>query len=240
MLSGLPAVADDTELFVANAGQLGGAQPNILFILDTSGSMRSEVRTQDTYDPNTLYTGTCSTSRLYWRTNTGDPPVPMDDLLGTDDVAIVVTDNGPGIPEEIRDHIFEPFFTTKPPGDGTGLGLPTSRRIADAQGGRLALVETAAGRTVFEIVVPRRRVATPRSPSRRLRAGLRRAAFLLAGCRAVLFFRAGLRAVRLRAGFLRAGLRCAALRRVATGFFFAPLEADFFRAAFGGATSARH
>lgn len=73
-LSGLPALADDTELFVADASQLGGAQPNILFILDTSGSMDSEVRTQDTYDPNTVYAGTCSTSRLYWRTNTGDPP----------------------------------------------------------------------------------------------------------------------------------------------------------------------
>ncbi len=74
-----------------------------------------------------------------------------------DEVAILVRDNGPGIPQEIREHIFEPFFTTKPPGDGTGLGLSTSRRLVDAQAGSLNLVETGPGRTVFEIVVPRRR-----------------------------------------------------------------------------------
>jgi signal transduction histidine kinase len=77
-----------------------------------------------------------------------------------DEVAIIVRDNGPGIPDEVRDHIFEPFFTTKPRGDGTGLGLPTSRRIVDAQGGRLTLVESGPKGTVFEIVVPRRAAAS--------------------------------------------------------------------------------
>jgi len=82
-----------------------------------------------------------------------------------DEVAVVVRDDGPGIPPEARDHIFESFFTTKPPGEGTGLGLPTSRRIAEAQGGRLSLVETGPGRTVFEIVIPRRGVSvTPPAP----------------------------------------------------------------------------
>jgi signal transduction histidine kinase len=77
-----------------------------------------------------------------------------------DEVAVIVSDDGPGIPAEVRDHIFEPFFTTKPPGDGTGLGLPTSRRIVDAQGGRLTLIESRPGRTVFEVVVPRRDVVS--------------------------------------------------------------------------------
>ncbi len=80
------------------------------------------------------------------------------------EVVVVVRDNGPGIPDEVRDHIFEPFFTTKPPGDGTGLGLPTSRRIVDAQGGRLSLVESGAKGTVFEIVVPRRAASVSRRP----------------------------------------------------------------------------
>ena len=79
-----------------------------------------------------------------------------------DEVALIVRDNGPGIPDDVRDHIFEPFFTTKPPGDGTGLGLPTSRRIVDAQGGRLLLVQTGPGLTVFEIVIPRAGAATAR------------------------------------------------------------------------------
>lgn len=86
-----------------------------------------------------------------------DGTVVIETVARDDAVAIVVRDNGPGIALEVRDHIFEPFFTTKSPGDGTGLGLSTSRRIVDAQGGTLTLLESIPGRTVFEIVVPRRR-----------------------------------------------------------------------------------
>jgi len=39
---------------------------------------------------------------------------------------IDISDNGPGMPEEIRRRVFEPFFSTKPPGEGTGLGLSVS------------------------------------------------------------------------------------------------------------------
>jgi len=73
-LSGLPAVADDTELFVIDSSQLGDARPNVLFILDTSGSMDTEVTTQASYDPATPYAGACANDRIYWRTDTGNPP----------------------------------------------------------------------------------------------------------------------------------------------------------------------
>ena len=73
--SGIPAFADDTELFVSSANpSTTTIQPNILFVIDTSGSMRSAVVTQATYDPAVSYSGSCSTSRVYWRTGTGDPP----------------------------------------------------------------------------------------------------------------------------------------------------------------------
>jgi signal transduction histidine kinase len=79
-----------------------------------------------------------------------------------DEIAICVRDNGPGIPADIRQQIFEPFFTTKAAREGTGLGLPTSRRIAEIQGGRLTLKRAEPGHTEFEIVVPRKTVSQSR------------------------------------------------------------------------------
>ena len=53
-------------------------------------------------------------------------------------VQIVVTDNGPGIPEDLMDKIFIPFFTTKE--SGSGIGLSLSRQIMQMHGGSLKLV----------------------------------------------------------------------------------------------------
>jgi signal transduction histidine kinase len=69
-------------------------------------------------------------------------------------VVVEISDNGPGIPEEIRSRIFEPFFTTKAPGKGTGLGLHISHDIvANRHQGQLK-VESKPGRTTFKAVLP--------------------------------------------------------------------------------------
>ncbi|HUQ03680.1 MAG TPA: ATP-binding protein, partial [Kofleriaceae bacterium] len=68
-------------------------------------------------------------------------------------VTIEVTDSGPGVPQAIRDRIFEPFFTTKPPGQGTGLGLSTSRDLVHRHGGTLEL-RARGERTVFAVDLP--------------------------------------------------------------------------------------
>lgn len=67
-------------------------------------------------------------------------------------VSITILDDGPGIdPEELR-RIFTPFFTTRR--DGTGLGLPVARKIAEAHGGGLT-VDSARGRsTAAELRLP--------------------------------------------------------------------------------------
>jgi two-component system sensor histidine kinase AtoS len=64
---------------------------------------------------------------------------------------VTVSDSGPGIPPEIRDHIFEPFVTTNP--GGTGLGLAITRRIVNAHHGTID-VESFPGGTIFHVRIP--------------------------------------------------------------------------------------
>jgi signal transduction histidine kinase len=52
---------------------------------------------------------------------------------------VIFEDNGPGVPEEIRDHIFAPFYTTKKNGKGTGLGLYIVRNIVSYHQGKVYL-----------------------------------------------------------------------------------------------------
>lgn len=66
---------------------------------------------------------------------------------------IVIADNGPGIPAEIREKVFTPFFTTK--SRGTGLGLPTVKRLIDAHRGRIAIDCPPTGGTHVAIDLPR-------------------------------------------------------------------------------------
>ncbi|WP_295854098.1 ATP-binding protein [uncultured Xylophilus sp.] len=60
-------------------------------------------------------------------------------------LVITVTDNGPGIPEELQRRLFEPFFTTKPAGEGLGLGLVISASIVREFGGELRTVDVPVG-----------------------------------------------------------------------------------------------
>src|SRR5262249_6801446 len=66
-------------------------------------------------------------------------------------VAIVVADDGPGVPADIAATLFDPLVTAR--AGGTGLGLALARRIANAHGGSIALVPTNAGAT-FRIELP--------------------------------------------------------------------------------------
>ncbi|MFZ5440803.1 MAG: ATP-binding protein [Myxococcota bacterium] len=72
--------------------------------------------------------------------------------LELSNVLVRITDSGPGIPEEVRPRLFEPFFTTKQ--GGTGLGLPLSRQIVEAHGGRIDVESGPAG-TTFLLTFPR-------------------------------------------------------------------------------------
>ena len=65
---------------------------------------------------------------------------------------ITFTDGGPGIPAEIREKIFTPFFTTK--SRGSGLGLPTAKRLVEAHQGRISIDCPPAGGTTVVVRLP--------------------------------------------------------------------------------------
>lgn len=69
------------------------------------------------------------------------------------EVLVEVSDDGPGIPADQVSRIWEPFYTTKPPGVGTGIGLPITRRIIADHGGRID-VESRPAQTVFTVHLP--------------------------------------------------------------------------------------
>lgn len=66
-------------------------------------------------------------------------------------VEVTVSDNGPGIPDEVKERIFEPFVTTNP--RGNGLGLAITKRIVTAHHGSIG-VNTFPGGTVFHVCLP--------------------------------------------------------------------------------------
>lgn len=91
---------------------------------------------------------------------------------GVPGALLSVTDDGPGIPPELRARVFDPFFTTKARGQGTGLGLSSVRDLAEENGGDVRFVDVVRGAR-FEVWLPAASSAS--DPTRPLqRAELRR------------------------------------------------------------------
>ncbi len=67
-------------------------------------------------------------------------------------LTVCVSDEGPGVPEELREKVFEPHFTTRP--GSSGIGLPTARKLIEAHGGRLELLDGTSGGTLVRIELP--------------------------------------------------------------------------------------
>jgi signal transduction histidine kinase len=78
----------------------------------------------------------------------------QDDLDQGRSAIIGIGDNGPGIPEALRDQVFQLFFSTKD--EGTGLGLSIASRIIEEHGGLLNLTESESGGALFTIKLPLR------------------------------------------------------------------------------------
>jgi two-component system NtrC family sensor kinase len=92
----------------------------------------------------------------------------IHDAEGQERVVLMVADEGPGVPPEIRDRVFEPFVTRGKKG-GTGLGLAVARRFVEEHGGAIELLDGGPGAR-FRITVPMRGEATG-APGVELREG---------------------------------------------------------------------
>ena len=78
-------------------------------------------------------------------------------------VVFEVSDDGPGIPIELRERVFEPYFSTKTPERGTGLGLATVFGIVETHGGTIEIAEGVGGRgTTMRVRLPAARVVAER------------------------------------------------------------------------------
>ena len=95
------------------------------------------------------------------RHNTAGTCIYADLCADENSVTIHIGDTGKGIPKELRDTIFEPFVvgnSSRTSGKGSGLGLAISKRIVEAHGGSIKLIDDPRGvcSTYYEMILPRR------------------------------------------------------------------------------------
>ncbi len=88
--------------------------------------------------------------------------VDLDVRVTADEIAFVVTDDGPGVAAGIADHMFEPFASTTT--EGTGLGLAISAYVMQLLGGRITYRRSAERGACFTVVLPRSKPAAPGGP----------------------------------------------------------------------------
>ncbi|SMG32768.1 histidine kinase [Paraburkholderia susongensis] len=88
------------------------------------------------------------------------PRITVEVEAAEANLSLAVSDNGPGIPEDVLPRLFEPFFTTKEMGQGLGLGLAISSSIARDCGGSLVGRNAPHGGALFVLTLRRARVQT--------------------------------------------------------------------------------
>lgn len=83
-----------------------------------------------------------------------NPEITIRTVQQKDYVKIEIQDNGPGMPDHVKEKIFEPFFTTKEVGKGTGLGLSIVYTVIENHKGRLEVNSKLNEGTIFVIILP--------------------------------------------------------------------------------------
>jgi signal transduction histidine kinase len=88
------------------------------------------------------------------RQSAGDPKIELSLREDSNQIALFIADNGPGVPESVRVTLFQPFVSEGKP-SGIGLGLTLAHKIAQEHGGAVTLEESRPGHTVFRLSLAR-------------------------------------------------------------------------------------
>jgi len=95
--------------------------------------------------------GGAERSRGVSTVNGYNPKLTIRTRKSANTITLEIEDNGPGIPDEIKDKILQPFFTTKKGTQGTGLGLSITNDIVKAHGGQMEIKSSIGKGSVFKI-----------------------------------------------------------------------------------------
>lgn len=151
-----PAVHDLGPVVDEFVSTFAAAWPNLTLRYEPPGKTLPAVLDRDML--RQVLVNLCDNSALALR-STGEEPGTVTLKPGETEAGVVldVSDDGPGIPPDIRSRVFEPYVTTRPVGEGMGLGLAISKKILLDHGGDLEVLASSPAGTAFRLTLPKKR-----------------------------------------------------------------------------------
>ncbi len=143
------AIKMDIVQGVQQVVELFGAEPNVQILFSSNVSSVDVLMDKD--EVTRIFTNLIKNA--VQSIPAGKPGrISVTMALQNTEIEISVTDNGSGIPDDVRERIFQPYFTTKT--GGTGLGLAMIKNIIQNTGGTVRFVDNTSGGTTFIIKLP--------------------------------------------------------------------------------------
>jgi signal transduction histidine kinase len=151
-----PAVHDLGPVVEEFVNTFAAAWPNLALRYEPPGKPLPAALDRDML--RQVLVNLCDNSALAIR-STGEAPGTVILRPGETEAGVIldVSDDGPGIPPDIRSRVFEPYVTTRRVGEGMGLGLAISKKILLDHGGDLEVLASSGAGTTFRLTVPRKR-----------------------------------------------------------------------------------